>query len=168
MRIMTLLALAAIGCGGVQATSLDLGGGGNQANGGGALVTLKNASIRDLQNGSYNLTFVLVDSVYASGRSIQRVDLLRWSWGNDKVTTAIGCDSAPWNQASPETGAITVTAAWGASSIEFYYECAGYGAQPQSGNSAIGSKPSGTVHVAFDGILRDATPFTAEADVPVL
>jgi hypothetical protein len=168
MRIVTLAALLAAACG-APASPTGSGGGAGDMAVGGAPVSLRNPAIRNLQNGGYSLTFVLTDNVVVSNgsRDIAQVDLMRWTWGADKLTANIDCGDTPWNTPQPTTGLIGVTANTSPTSLTFAWDCGLYQSRTMAGLS-INAPPSGTVHVAFDGELKDATPFTAEADVPVL
>jgi hypothetical protein len=139
-------------------------------------VDMKNASVRQVGTGEYSITFVLDNQSFATHK-IARADLVRLDWGGQLVRANINCDKWPFvptvvtNTAQPgQSDVITVglnltsdkptatTSCGGGNTIPTPIDGAPAGA-PKSGDSLV---------VAVDGILDDATPFTAAAMAPVL
>ena len=158
--------------------SVDMGGGSvnvgyvpDLATSGPRPIIIKNASLRGLGMSQYNLTFVVVDDLWVSNSTqhdILRVDLLRLSSGGNQATFNLSCPTSPWTDATPMTPVITGNLYFGSSQPTMYLAC-GAGDPSLMAMGSLDAPPAGgTLHVAIDGVLDDATPFTAEADAPVL
>jgi hypothetical protein len=132
-------------------------------------VTVENPSARLVAQGAYNVTFVLKNSAYGS-KDIARADLLRMTWSGQPLRANFECTGQPFvGEGSATTPVITIGLRLLDSSAVLSAECSGsprdYAAE---GLPAAAPKSGDEIVVAIDGILNDATPFTATANAPVL
>jgi hypothetical protein len=130
-------------------------------------IELKNPSLRSVAQGSYNTTFVLDNHAYPM-RHIARADLVRFDWSGQTVRANIGCATAPFVTSAETSPVITVLLQLASGQATASVDCGGGHDIPLDGSAAAPPKSGDGVIVAVDGILDDASPFTATANAPVL
>jgi hypothetical protein len=132
-------------------------------------VTVENPSARLVAQGAYNVTFMLKNGSFGS-KEIARADLLRMTWGGQALRVNFECTGQPFvGEGSATSPVITIGLRLLESSAVLSAECSSSPRDYEAdGLPAAAPKSGDTIVVAVDGILSDATPFTATANAPVL
>lgn len=127
----------------------------------------KNASARALGNGDYTVTFLVDRALPTDGNWPQAVELLRLKWDGTTLDMPFDCSAQPWIDQRETSGVVTLDLEIGSSvGASLRLPCDPDNRQISSSEAV--RLPSRSITLEADGILMDATPFSASVDIPIL